>query len=114
MMEPKELAYKIAETLNEKKAADVIIINISPKSSFADYFVMASAGSERQMEALKENVEDVLEPLEIFPKSVEGKKDSGWVLMDYADVIVNILTRDMRDKYNIEKIWADCEFINIE
>ena len=114
MIEPKEMAQKIAETLSERKAADVMIIDISPKSSFADYFVMASAANERQLEALKDHVEDLLEPQEIFPKSVEGKKDSGWILMDYGDVVVNILTDEMREKYNIEKIWGDCEFVSVE
>ncbi len=109
MKEPRELARQIAEMLNEKKAMDVMLIDISSKSSFADCFVMASAGSDRQLEALKDHVEDLLEPMEIFPKSVEGKRDSGWILMDYGDVIVNILTREMREKYNIEKIWGDCE-----
>lgn len=113
MMEPREMAQKIAETLSERKALDVMIIDISAKSSFADHFVMASAGNERQLEALKDHVEDLLEPMEIFPKSIEGKKDSGWILMDYGDVIVNILTRDMREKYNIEKIWGDCEVVTV-
>ena len=114
MKEPKELAEQIAKALLDKKAGDVLMIDISPKSSFADCFVMASAGSDRQLEALKEAVEDVLEPEGIFPKNVEGKKDSGWILMDYGDVIVNILTVEMREKYNIEKIWGDCEIIPME
>ena len=76
--------------------------------------IMASAGNERQLEAFKDHVEDLLEPMEIFPKSVEGKRDSGWILMDYGDVIVNMLTLDMREKYNIEKIWGDCEFVTVE
>jgi len=114
MMEPREMAQKIAETLSARKALDVMIIDISEKSSFADYFVMASAGNERQLEALKDHIEDLLEPMEIFPKSVEGKRDSGWILMDYGDVIVNVLTLEMRDKYNIEKIWGDCEIIAVE
>ncbi len=112
-MEPREMAHSIAETLDARKAFDVLIIDISPKSSFADYFVMASAGNERQLEALKDHIEDLLEPQGIFPKSVEGKKESGWILMDYGDVIVNVLTQEMREKYNIEKIWGDCEFVPV-
>lgn len=113
MMEPKELALKIAEHLDEKKALDVTVIDIGTKASFADYFVLASGGSDRQMAALVENVEDLLEPMEIFPKSVEGKKPSGWILMDYGDVVVNVMTLEMREKYNIEKIWGDCETLEI-
>ena len=113
MIEPNEMAQKIAQKLLDNKALDVMIIDISPKSSFADYFVMASAGNERQLEALKDHIEDLLEPQEIFPKSVEGKRESGWILMDYGDVIVNVLTQEMREKYNIEKIWGDCEFLPV-
>lgn len=113
MMEPKELSLKVAKLLDDRKAIDVTVIDISPKASFADYFVMASAGSDRQMGALVDNVEDMLEPAGIFPKSVEGKKSSGWILMDYGDVVVNVMTAEMREKYNIERIWGDCENLEI-
>lgn len=113
MMEPKELALKVAEHLDEKKAADIIVIDIGSKASFADYFVLASGGSDRQMNALVENIEDLLEPMGIFPKNVEGKKNSGWILMDYGDVVVNIMTLEMRERYNIEKIWGDCDTLEI-
>lgn len=113
MMEPKEMAIKIAKQLDERKAIDVAVIDIGQKASFADYFVLASGSSERQMEALVEHVEDLLEPEGIFPKSVEGKKASGWILMDYGDVVVNVMTTEMRDKYNIEKVWGDCESLQI-
>lgn len=113
MTEPKTMAHEIAETLAAKKAMDVMIIDIGGKSSFADYFVMASAGSERQLEALKDHVEDLLEPQNVFPKNIEGKRESGWILMDYGDVVVNMLTQEMRDKYNIEKIWGDCDIVTV-
>lgn len=113
MMEPKELSLKVAKLLDDRKAIDVTVIDISPKASFADYFVMASAGSDRQMGALVDNVEDMLEPAGIFPKSVEGKKSSGWILIDYGDVVINVMTAEMREKYNIERIWGDCENLEI-
>lgn len=113
MMEPKELSLKVAKLLDDRKAIDVTVIDISLKASFADYFVMASAGSDRQMGALVDNVEDMLEPAGIFPKSVEGKKSSGWILMDYGDVVINVMTAEMREKYNIERIWGDCENLEI-
>lgn len=113
MMEPKELSLKVAKLLDDRKAIDVTVIDISPKASFADYFVMASAGSDRQMGALVDNVEDMLELAGIFPKSVEGKKSSGWILMDYGDVVINVMTAEMREKYNIERIWGDCENLEI-
>lgn len=113
MIEAKKMALDIAKLLDKKKAMDVAVIDISPKASFADYFVMASAGSERQLDALVDNVEDALEPQKIFPKSVEGKRSSGWILMDYGDVVINVMTVEMREKYNIERIWGDCESLEI-
>ena len=113
MIEAKKMALDIAKLLDEKKAMDVAVIDISPKASFADYFVMASAGSERQLDALVDNVEDALEPQKIVPKSVEGKRSSGWILMDYGDVVINVMTVEMREKYNIERIWGDCESLEI-
>ncbi|MBQ2845688.1 MAG: ribosome silencing factor [Firmicutes bacterium] len=112
-MEPKELALKVAKLLDDKKAQDVTVIDIGLKASFADYFIIASGGSERQMSALVDNVEDMLEPLGVFPKSIEGKRTSGWTLMDYGDVVINVMTVDMREKYNLERIWGDCETLEI-
>lgn len=113
MMEPKELALKVAKLLDDKKAQDVTVIDIGLKASFADYFIIASGGSERQMSALVDNVEDMLEPMGVFPKSIEGKRTSGWTLMDYGDVVINVMTVDMRQKYNLERIWGDCETLEI-
>ncbi len=113
MMDSKKMALKTAELLREKKAADVEVIDISPKASFADFFVMASGGSDRQMSSLVDNVEEMLEKEEVFPKNIEGKRSSGWILMDYGDVVVNIMTIEMREKYDLEKIWGDCESIEI-
>ena len=113
-MESKEMAMKIAKLLDERKAIDVQVIDIALKSSFADYFVMASGGSERQMAALVDNIEDLLEPEGVFPKSVEGTRSSGWILMDYGDVVVNVMTVEMREKYNSCKYcpmadsWGEC------
>lgn len=114
MSEQREKADRIAAVLSEKKGIDVNIIDVAEKSGFADFFVLCSGGSDRQVAALVEAVEDVMEPHGIFPKNIEGRKSSGWMLMDYGDVIVNVMTPEMREKYNIEKIWGDCEIEQID
>jgi len=113
-MENKDIAQTIADLLSNKKARDVVMIDISEKSSFADYFVIATAGSERQMGTLAEDVEDKFAELEIVPKSKDGRPETGWILVDGGDVIVNLFTEDTRDKYTLEKIWNDCEAIRVE
>lgn len=113
-MENRELALKAARILDDKKAKDIIIIDIREKASFADYFVLASGNSERQVGTLSEEVDDLFQAEGITPKSIEGHRRSGWILMDYGDVIVNVLTTEMRERYNIEKAWGDGEFIRLE
>ena len=96
MNEERAKAEAIAKVLSDKKGMDVAVIDISPKASFADFFVLASGGSDRQVAALVESVEDLMEPQGVFPKSVEGRKTSGWIMMDYGDVVVNVMTPEMR------------------
>ena len=111
-MESKELAFAAAKALDARKGFDIQIIDIAGKSSFADYFVLASAKSMRQLQALAFETEDELAKLEICVRSIEGKGESGWILMDFGDVIINIFTEAQRAKYNIEKIWGDCPIEN--
>jgi len=110
-MNSRELAVLATETMENKKAEDLIILHIEEKASFADYFVLASGKSERQIGALADEVQDAYAKEGVIAKNIEGKKESGWILMDYGDVIVNVLTEEMRSRYNIEKVWADCEVI---
>ncbi len=113
-MESNELAKFAAEILLNKKALDVNMIDIAEKSSFADFFVNATASNQRQLETLSGELYDKFGEKEIMPKNVEGKKASGWVLMDYGDIIVNIFTPSMRNMYSIEKVWGDCNIIKCE
>lgn len=113
-MTNKEYALLAGKTLLSKKAQDILIIDIQGKASFADYFVLCTGSSERQVNSLVDDVEDAFAKEGLLTKSVEGRQNSGWILMDFGDIIVNIFTKEMREKYNIEKIWADCEFINVE
>lgn len=113
-MDNKETALFAASVLDNKKAQDIVCIDISSKASFADYFVLASGNTERQVKALADEVDDELAKKEIFAKNIEGQASSGWILMDYGDVIINIFTTEMRDRYNIEKVWGDCEFVELD
>lgn len=108
-MDSKEMALYAAQVLDTKKAMNIALINVGIKAAFADYFVLASGGNERQIETLVDEVADQFEKEHINVKHIEGKKTSGWILMDYGDIIVNIMTDEMRDKFNIEKLWGDCE-----
>ena len=113
-MTNRDYALLAAKTLSDKKAQDIISIDIQEKAAFADYFVICSGTSERQINSLIDDVEDAFAKEGLLVKSIEGKNGSGWVLMDFGDVIVNLFTKEMRDKYSIEKVWGDCQFIEVE
>jgi iojap-like ribosome-associated protein len=113
-LDNRELAIKTGEVLSSKKAEDIVVLGVAEQSSFADFLVIATAMNERQLPALADEVEDQLEKEGILPKNIEGKAQSGWVLMDYGDIVVNLFLPQQRDMYQLEKIWADGEFIRIE
>lgn len=110
-MENKEIALSAAVVLDQKKAMDIVVMDIREKSSFADYFVIASANSERQLSTLADEVEDQFAKDGILAKHIEGKENSGWILMDFGDVIVNLFSLEQRERYHIEKVWGDCGFV---
>ncbi|MEA4988717.1 MAG: bis(5'-nucleosyl)-tetraphosphatase (symmetrical) YqeK [Anaerovorax sp.] len=110
-MDNKEIALSAAAVLDQKKAIDIVVMNIKEKSSFADFFVIASANSERQLSTLADEVEDQFAKDGILVKHIEGKGNSGWILMDFGDVIVNLFSLEQRERYNIEKVWGDCEIV---
>ena len=113
-MTNKEYAMLAGKALSAKKGQDIVTIDIQEKASFADYFVLCSGTSERQIETLADEAEDKLAEKGLTVKSIEGKHGSGWILMDFGDIIVNIFTGETREKYSIEKIWGDCKFIEVE
>ncbi len=110
----KDYALLAAKALSDKKAEDILVIDIQGKAPFADYFVIASGNSDRQIVSLTDEVEDKLAQEGLLVKSIEGKQGSGWILMDFGDIIVNVFTKEARERYSIEKVWGDCEFIEVE
>ena len=113
-MESKELAKAAYDFLDEKKALDIKIIDISKISVIADYFIIAGGGNARQIKALADNVEEKLGKLGVVPKSIEGYQNANWILMDYADVIIHIFNQEERLFYDLERIWTDGNFVTIE
>ena len=106
-----KIAY---DALDDKLAEDIKIIDIRSISVLADYFLIAHGNSDSQVNALVENVEEQLHKAGYPLKEREGQASGKWVLMDFGDVIVNLFTKEMREKYSIEKIWGDCDFIEVE
>ena len=108
-MESEALAKKIMTILEEKKATDILALNISEISTLADYFILASAENVRQLDALEDAVEEDVR-LEV---NKEGESSSGWILMDYRDIVVHLFTKEQRAFYDLEKIWSDAKRMKI-
>ena len=110
-MTSKEIAKKAYDYLDEKKAVDIRIIDISKISIIADYFIIAGGTNVRQVKALADNVEEKLAKEEVIPKHIEGYSNAGWILMDYGDVIIHIFNQEDRLFYDLERIWTDGQVI---
>jgi len=107
-----ELARGIVELIADKKGSDIVLLDIRRVSLLADYFVICSGASERQVKAiLDEILEKVKKEAGIGPLSVEGVPSSGWVLIDYGSVIVHIFVPSLREYYSLEKLWSGATMV---
>ena len=101
------LARRIVDLASDKLASDIVLLDIRGVSLIADYFVIATAGSERQASAILKDLSDkLIEEFGRKPLHTEGKPDSGWVLLDYGDVIVHVFSPTQRNFYNLEQLWS--------
>lgn len=101
-----ELARAIVDVVEDKKAEDIVLLDLGPDTVIADYFVICNGTSDRQLRALVNYVrEGIKEKYAIVPHATEGDPDSGWVLMDYGDVIVHLFTEEERRYYDLEGFW---------
>jgi ribosome-associated protein len=108
---PLDLARRIVELAEDKKAADIVLLELAPLTTLADYFVICSGGSERQLDAIADGIASSLRDERIKPIGREGVAASHWVLLDYGSVIVHIFTPPERDYYGLEKHWSEAKTI---
>ena len=113
-METKELVAQIYRVLDEKKAEDISVIDISEISVIADYFVVASANNQNQLTAMCDAVDEMMYKKGIHAKQIEGNRSSTWILMDYQDIIVHLFSVEDRLFYDLERIWKDGKQISKE
>lgn len=107
-LEPREIALLAAEAAGEKKAADIVVLDVAETLVITSYFVIATGSSDRQVRSIAEEVEDVLrERGGIKPIGREGEREGKWVLLDFADVVVHVFQPEERDFYRLEKLWSD-------
>lgn len=100
-----ELCEQIIQILDEKKAADIKLVDVSNKSVIADVFIIASANSSRQLYALAEHVSIFLKKLKIVPV-IDGTPPTDWIVVDGGEIILHLFKPDAREYYNLEKMWS--------
>lgn len=107
-MTSKEKCLLICQLLSDKKAGDIVYIDVAEKTSLCDYFIVCSGRSSTQVKSLAENLEEKLEKeYGEMPRRREGVREGRWAVVDYADVIVHIFSDEERDFYNLERLWED-------
>ena len=111
-MDAISIAKAVAKVLDEKKAEDIKVIETTERTIISDYFVVASGTSSTHVKALAEEVEFQMTKLGLEPLHIEGRA-TGWILLDYNEVLVHIFTKDNRDFYNLERLWSDAKTLDI-
>jgi len=101
-----DVAKKIVAIAEDKQAGDILLLDTRGSCSFADYFVILSGDNERQVNAIYEEINHQLKNEGVYPHHVEGTPESGWLLLDYTDVIVHIFSPAERGNYQLEQLWS--------
>ena len=109
VLAPADMAEQIAEVLSDKIAQNVVVLDLSRQSNFADYFVIATGDNERHLRALRDAADEAMALAGTRPLHIEGTADSGWILLDYGSLVVHLFLPEQRTYYALEHIWADAK-----
>ncbi len=108
-----EKLQTIVKALDDKRADRIDVLNISKLTSLADYFVICSCGSDVQVRACADEVEEKTKELGFEPLHIEGYRGGNWALVDFGDIVVHIMEKETREFYALERLWDDAEKIEI-
>lgn len=106
-----EIARRIVELAEDKKAADIVLLDLAGLTTLADYFVIASGGSDRQLDAIADGIVSGMRDEKVKPFGREGTAASHWVLVDFGSVIVHVFTPPERDFYQLERHWSEAKTV---
>ncbi len=107
-MDSRKLALLCRELADNKKAEDIVILDVREVSSVTDYFVIASGTSEPHLRAIVDEITDKLkQDQDVRPKAIDGTLHTAWIVLDYFDVIVHVMRTDVRNRYDLETLWGD-------
>jgi len=114
-MSPEELTRAIAAIASDKKAIDIVALDLREVAGYTDFFLICSGNTDRQAKAIHDAIHVELKKAHtILPRRVEGLSQARWILMDYLDCVVHIFTPDMRDYYRLEQLWGDVPRLELD
>lgn len=105
------MARPAVEAASGKQAIDIVLFDMREACSFADYFVICSGNSQRHLQAIFDEIEQTLKKRGVLPHHHEGTAGSGWLLMDYGDVIVHVFGESEREYYQLDKLWSNARLV---
>ena len=107
-MDSRKLALLCREMADNRKAEDIVILDVRELSSVTDYFVVASGTSEPHLRAIVDEITEKLkEDHDLRPRAIDGTLHTAWIVLDYFDVIIHVMRQDVRDRYDLESLWGD-------
>ena len=106
-LETFDIARKAVDVASDKQAGNIVLLDVRGICSFTDYFVICTGESERQLRTILEETRKVLKDAGVRPHHEEGEADSGWMLIDYGDVVIHIFGAEERDYYDLDGLWSD-------
>jgi ribosome-associated protein len=108
-----QLVRRIAAIADDKKAEDLVALDVSSLVGYTDYLVICTARNERQAKAIHDEVYHQLKREGLLPARVEGEREAQWILMDYLDAILHVFSPEMRERYRLEVLWGEAERLEV-
>ena len=112
-MDSKELLETVVKAADSKRAEEIVALDVANVSLLADYFVIMQANSERQVNAIADEIEEKVAAAGVQVRDIEGKNAANWVLLDFGDVVVHVFRTETRQFYNLEKLWAEAPLVDV-
>lgn len=114
VMKNKALINKIAEACDDKRAEDIIALDMNEVSLVADFFLICHANNERQVQAIARAIKDVMDEQDINVNRIEGFEQARWILVDAGDVVCHVFHKEERGYYNLERLWGDADRVPLD